>query len=273
MTKYALVGAAGYVAPKHMKAIKETGGDLVLAHDPHDSVGILDSYFPDCDFTTSATTFINTLRNIGVDYLVICTPNNTHLIWCEIALDLGIDVICEKPVVLHSRQLYFLQELEKQTGHKVYSILQLRYALDNPQWGCADSTISITYHTPRGKWYKESWKGDNDKSGGLLTNIGIHLFDYVLWQFGNEQDFAIEHVDPNTVSGSLRLSMADVKFDLSIQSDLTPRREFIVNGRAYDMSPKFHDLHTRSYRSILDGFGWTLEDCEPSIELVERMRK
>lgn len=278
MKKFALVGAAGYVAPKHMKAIKEVGGMLVTAYDHSDSVGVIDKYFPKSVFTTNLRKFIDSICTLEVDYLVVCTPNDSHYFWCDLALKIGIDVICEKPVVLTISQLDDLNVTENLTGKKINTILQLRYALDNPQWGSNLSTIDIEYFTPRGAWYHNSWKGDGARSGGLVTNIGIHLFDYVLWQFGScnfmELDSSnLRQSTDDTIKGTLSLSAADVTFTLSISTYLSPTRKFTVNNVVYDLSGKFDDLHTRSYRSILDGFGWTLQDCRPSIELVERMRK
>jgi len=288
MTDFALMGAAGYVAPRHMKAIKEIGGNLVAAVDTHDSVGILDSYFPECEFFTEIERFDRHLELLkregkGIDYLSICSPNYLHDAHCRLGMRVGADVICEKPLVLFSKNIEQLQVIEKETGKKIYNILQLRYhpellkLKENlPSGMCR---VNITYITPRGPWYDRSWKGNNKKSGGILTNIGIHLFDMLIWIFGKQLSFAINTMDKHTVEGTVYLDRAKANFLLSTDSGLLPEghegafREITVNEELIRMDKVFADLHTEVYRDILNGGGYGIEDAKPSIELVWRMRK
>jgi len=288
MTDFALMGAAGYVAPRHMKAIKETGGNLVAAIDPHDSVGILDSYFPECEFFTEVERFDRYLELLkregkGIDYLSICSPNYLHDAHCRLGMRVGADVICEKPLVLFSKNIEQLQVIEEETGKKIYNILQLRYhpellkLKDNlPSGMCR---VDIKYITPRGPWYDRSWKGDNEKSGGILTNIGIHLFDMLIWIFGRLLSFTINIMDNHTVEGLVYLDRAKANFLLSTNKGLLPEghdgtfREITVNEEPIRMDEVFTDLHTEVYRDIINGGGYGIEDAKPSIELVWRMRK
>jgi len=274
MTKrFAMIGAAGYVAPKHMKAIKDVGGELVFAHDVRDSVGILDSYFPDCWFTTSGPKFSKWIERNDIDYFVVCTPNHQHLRHCYLGMiKADADVICEKPIVLHSSDLNLLRDAAGNTGHKVHPILQLRYTteLNPPSEG--RETIFVRYYTPRGYWYHESWKGQEHLSGGLATNIGIHIFDWLLMYWGPMESFTIKCASKTDVLVDLELENADVSVQLSVDKKYKPLREVWIGEERYELSSKFYDLHTHSYKEIMEGRGFTIEDCRPSIELVEGIR-
>jgi len=285
--RFALTGAAGYVAPRHMKAILETGSDLVAALDPHDSVGILDKFFPECKFFIEYERFDRHLEKLrrhgrGVDYVSVCSPNYLHDAHCRLAMRVGADVICEKPVVSNPWNLDQLKEIEKETGKKVYVVLQLRYhpellriknSLDNKM-----HLVDIHYVTPRGPWYHTSWKGDIEKSGGLATNIGIHLFDLAIWYFGKVQACEVEINQPDKVSGILQLERANVKFYLSTnRSDLvgdeSAHRSIIIDNKPLRFDDIFDDLHVSVYRDVLSGEGLGIEDARPSIELVHAIRK
>jgi len=290
-----LIGAAGYIAPRHMKAIKETGNDLVAALDKHDSVGILDSYFPDADFFTEFERFdrhLDKLRRQGkqVDYVSICSPNYLHDSHIRFALRHGADAICEKPLVLNPWNLDALDEIEKETGKKVYTILQLRLhrsviELRNriqhtPPREKRD--VELTYITSRGNWYHHSWKGDLSKSGGIAANIGIHFFDMLIWIFGDVHKNEVYKRERNFASGYLELERAKVKWFLSIDMDHLPSETRESNQRTYrsirvdadefEFSEGFTDLHTTSYESILSGAGFGLKDARPSIQLVYDIR-
>lgn len=274
---FILIGAAGYVAPRHMAAIKAVGGELVAAVDQRDSVGILDHYAPKCAFYKNWYDVEE-----RADYVVICTPNNTHAVAAYWALDSGMDVILEKPACIRMKRLRELQEVEKSTGKKVNCILQMRL---HPSMGQLarlareydHPTVDILYHTPRGPWYAKSWKSDNGKSGGILFNIGIHLFDLALYVFGlplNDdksvwKDFAVTVKDDQAL-GTLRLKWAEVFFNLSTNVD-GRARTFTVDGKRVDFTSGFENLHKESYSRILVGDGFTLEDAAPAIELCERM--
>jgi len=290
MINFALIGAAGYVAPRHMKAIKETGNNLVAAVDTHDSVGVLDSYFPKCEFFTEIERFDRYLELLkregkGIDYLSICSPNYLHDAHCRLGMRVGADVICEKPLVLFPINIEQLAEVEKETGKKIYNILQLRYhpellkLKENlPSGMCR---VNIKYITPRGPWYDRSWKGDIEKSGGIITNIGIHLFDMLMWIFGNQLGFVVNTMDKHTVEGTVYLDRAKANFLLSTDSGLLPEgynddafREITVNDEPISMDKVFTDLHTDVYSDIMkEGGGYGIEDAKPSIELVYKIRR
>ncbi|MBS1573209.1 MAG: Gfo/Idh/MocA family oxidoreductase [Bacteroidetes bacterium] len=294
MKNFVLIGAAGYIAPKHFQAIKETGNNLLAAMDPHDSVGILDSYFPDTDFFTEFERFdrhCEKLKRQGkkIDYVVVCSPNYLHDAHCRFGLRIGADVICEKPVVLNPWNLEALIEMEKETGKKIYPILQLRYhpeiialkeKIDNEQSG-KKYKVELKYITPRGKWYHYSWKGDEHKSGGLAANIGIHFFDLLLWIFGDVVKVNVLEKSNTKVSGFLELQKAEVQWLLSIDSDRLQRkyvsgaksfRVLIIDGVAIDLSNTFENLHTMTYNNILNNSGLNLSDAVKSIDLVYNIR-
>ncbi len=294
MKKFALTGAAGYIAPRHFQAIRDTGNELIAALDVHDSVGIIDSYFPDAAFFREYERFERHLEKLRrehnpIDYLSVCTPNYLHDSHIRLALRMGADAICEKPLVLNPWNLDALQEIEEETGRKVYNILQLRLhdsvlALKEK---VKDSTerhnVDLKYITSRGQWYDFSWKGDISKSGGIATNIGIHFFDMLMFLFGEVKNFKLEISEPRKMKGTLELQNADVSWFLSIDYADVPEsekeagkrtyRSILIDGEEFEFSKGFTDLHTKVYRDILNGNGFGIEDARPSIELVQAMRK
>lgn len=278
--RFALTGIAGYIAPRHLKAIKDIGGELIAAYDISDRVGILDSYFPDCVFFTDEFAFYDYLRENPVDYLVVCSPNYLHVEHCYAGLKLEANVICEKPLALTLKQLEQLQEAELYTNKHIYTILQLRLhpmllALKQElkqQFIEKKHEVVIEYYTPRGKWYQASWKGNKDKSGGLATNIGIHLFDLAVWLFGDVQAIISEKQTDTVSTGMLQLQNATVRWHLSIEQHKTPKRQIIVDGKTYEFTDGFSDLHTASYEAILNQQGFTIEVIKPSVEIVEKIR-
>jgi len=298
MKRFALIGAAGYIAPRHMKAIKETGNLLVAAMDRCDSVGIIDTYFPDAAFFTEFERFdrhIDKLRRKGerIDYVSICSPNYLHDAHIRFALRNDADAICEKPLVLNPWNLDALKEIEEETGKKVYNILQLRVhpAIISLKKRVEEESkekqekykIDLTYITSRGKWYFISWKGDINKSGGVATNIGIHFFDMLVWIFGEVEHYEVHYSEPlRKMAGYLELEKAEVRWFLSVDSKDLPEvaikegkrtyRSITVDGNEIEFSGGFTDLHTVVYQEILEGKGFGIEDARPSIELVYRLR-
>lgn len=296
MKNFALIGAAGYVAPRHMKAIKETKNNLVAALDKFDSVGVIDSYFPDADFFTEFERFdrhISKLRyeqNTHLDYVSICTPNYLHDSHIRFALRQGADAICEKPLVLNPWNMDALAQIEKETGNKIYNILQLRVhpsiiALKNkiangPKDKIYD--IDLTYLTSRGHWYYTSWKGDVSKSGGIATNIGVHFFDMLSWVFGDLKQNIVHLNSHDRSAGYLEFEKARVRWFLSINCDLLPEeikakgqrtyRSITIEGEELEFSGGFTDLHTVSYGEILKGNGHGLEAPRQAIEIVHDIR-
>ena len=294
---FAMTGVAGYIAPRHLKAIKETGNNLVAAVDPNDSVGILDSYFDQAKFFTEFERFdrhIEKLRRQGEDkrvqYITICSPNYLHDAHVRFALRVGADAICEKPLVLNPWNIDALQELEHESGKRVFTILQLRVhpsllELKSQIMKVATSKkreIEMTYVTSRGGWYLVSWKGQVERSGGLVTNIGIHFFDLLIWLFGNVQHSEVHLSNPTKAGGYIELQNAVVRWYLSIdKSDLpaevaarnqTTYRSITIDGKEIEFSGGFTDLHTVVYREILAGGGFGLEAARPSVELAHDIR-
>lgn len=297
MKKFALIGAAGYIAPRHMKAIKDTGNDLVAALDKNDSVGIIDNYFPNADFFTEFERFdrhIDKLRRAGsgqtIDYLSICSPNYLHDSHMRFALRSGADAVCEKPLVLNPWNIDGLKEIEKDTGQKVNTILQLRVhpsiiALREKVQNEQKSTkheVDLTYITSRGHWYMQSWKGDEKKSGGIATNIGVHFYDMLHFIFGELQENIVHHSSDTTAAGYLEYGMARVRWFLSVDYNYLPEsakasgqrtyRSITVDGEEVEFSGGFADLHTRSYEEILAGRGFGLEENRVAIETVSSIR-
>lgn len=289
------MGAAGYIAPRHLKAIKDSGNNLLAAYDPFDGVGILDSYFPDTNFFTEFERFDRHLEKIKrsgikIDFLSICSPNYLHDSHIRYGLRIGSDVICEKPIVLNPWNIDALIELEQEYANKVYTILQLRHHQaiislkekieQSPKDKVYD--VDLTYITSRGKWYYSSWKGNESKSGGIATNIGIHFFDMLQWIFGPIQNFTVNAKTSDTNSGTLNLSRARVNWYLSINSENLPKnvkeknistfRLLKIEGQEIEFSNGFTDLHTASYNNILEGNGYGLIDSKPSIEIVSQIR-
>lgn len=295
MKNFALVGAAGYIAPRHLQAIKDTGNNLVAALDKFDSVGIMDSYFPKADFFTEFERFdrhLEKLRRNGqqIDYVSICSPNYLHDSHIRFALRQKADAICEKPLVLNPWNVDALEEIEKETGKRVFTILQLRLhpniiqlkkeVEEAPSDKIFD--VNLTYITSRGKWYHHSWKGDESKSGGIATNIGIHFFDMLLWVFGSPKSSKVEKYEDDRAAGYLELKRARVNWMLSINEDHLPAelkqkgkrtyRSLRMDGREIEFSDGFTDLHTKSYSEILAGKGFGLKDARLSIELAHDIR-
>lgn len=295
MKNFVLIGAAGYIAPKHMKAIKETGNNLLAALDKHDSAGILDTYFPDTHFFTEFERFdrhCEKLRREGVkiDYVSVCSPNYLHDAHIRFGFRIGADVICEKPVVLNPWNVDALLEIEKETGKNVYSILQLRLlpaikALKKriqDQPSAQKYRISLQYVSARGHWYLNSWKGDVQKSGGITTNIGLHFFDMLLWLFGDVQALSVNEMSPIRASGKIELERANINWKLSISEKDLPAAEKVkgnktfrsltIDGEDIDFSNGFEQLHTKSYEEVLAGRGIRLAETKKSIQLVHDIR-
>ncbi|MBS1680866.1 MAG: Gfo/Idh/MocA family oxidoreductase [Bacteroidetes bacterium] len=295
MKNFALIGAAGYIAPRHLQAIRDTGNNLVAALDRFDSVGIMDSYFPKADFFTEFERFdrhIEKLRRNGqkIDYVSICSPNYLHDSHIRFALRHQADAICEKPLVLNPWNVDALEEIEKETGKKVYTILQLRLHPNIIQLkkeieaSPADKIfdVDLTYITSRGMWYHHSWKGDGLKSGGIATNIGIHFFDMLLWVFGDVKKIEMKSHAATTAAGYLELKKARVNWMLSIDETTLPEeakskgkrtyRSLKMNGKEIEFSDGFTELHTKSYAEILAGRGFGLKEARPSIELAHEIR-
>jgi len=293
-TCYGLIGAAGYIAPRHLKAMKETGGVLAAATDVTDSVGIMDSHFPDAAFFTEFERFDAHLADRrragqGVDYVAICSPNYLHKAHIGASLRAGADAICEKPLVLDPADLDDLAVLEAETGRRVNSILQLRLhpailALRaRVAAGPADKTydVDLGYFTSRGAWYHASWKGFEQKSGGIATNIGVHFYDMLAFLFGPLKTNIAHHRAPDCAAGYLEFARARVRWVLSINRAHLPAetppgqstyRSITVDGDEIEFSGGFTDLHTASYQNILDGQGYGLAEVRPSIELVSHLR-
>jgi UDP-N-acetyl-2-amino-2-deoxyglucuronate dehydrogenase len=295
MKKFALIGAAGYVAPRHMMAIKDTGNELVAALDKHDSVGILDHYFPGADFFTEFERFDRHLEKLkrqgqGVQYLSVCSPNYLHDAHIRFGLRAGADVICEKPIVLNPWNIDGLVEMEKETGKRVFTILQLRL---HPEVMALKERIAsapaqkkykvdLRYITARGHWYHSSWKGDIQKSGGITSNIGVHFFDMLLWIFGAvKQSNVIQH-DAGTAAGELELERATVNWMLSIDAAHLPApakttgrhtfRMLTVDDTIVEFSDGFQDLHTKSYAAILAGNGFGIGENKAVVDLIHQVR-
>jgi len=295
MKNFALIGAGGYIAPRHMKAIKDTGNNLIAALDKHDSVGILDSYFPNADFFTEFERFDRHLekqKRLGkkIDYVSVCSPNYLHDAHIRFGLRIGADVICEKPLVLNPWNVDALMEMEKESNNRVFTILQLRLhpaiiALRDKiqsSGGKNKHDIDLRYITSRGNWYHISWKGDLQKSGGIATNIGVHFFDMLIWIFGDVVENHVDQHTADTASGKLILEKATVNWFLSIDPSSLPEeaaiagkrtfRSLTIDGEQFEFSDGFTELHTRSYDEILAGRGFPLSATKKSIELVHSIR-
>jgi UDP-N-acetyl-2-amino-2-deoxyglucuronate dehydrogenase len=297
MKNFALIGAAGYIAPRHMKAIKDTGNTLVAAYDPNDSVGIIDSHFPDADFFTEFERFdrhIDKLKRTKdknrIHYASIASPNYLHDSHMRFALRSGADAICEKPLVLNPWNIDGLKEIENDTGQKINTILQLRLhpailALReqvNSSQSNKKFDLDLTYITSRGHWYLQSWKGDVKKSGGIATNIGVHFFDMLHFVFGKLQDNQVHHCADTKAAGYLEYEKARVRWFLSVDINDVPAeqrlkgqrtyRSITSNGEEIEFSDGFTDLHTRSYEEILAGRGFGLDENRVAIETVTTIR-
>jgi len=297
MKNFALIGAGGYIAPRHLKAIKETGNNLVAALDLNDSVGIMDSYFPNSDFFIEPERFDRQLYRLHrqedkkIDYVSICSPNYLHDAHIRMALRNDAHAICEKPLVLNPWNLDALQELEQEYGKKVYTILQLRLhpAIQKLKRQIEEGQknkvydVNLTYITSRGKWYFISWKGDVYKSGGVATNIGVHFFDMLGWIFGEYKGVELEINKPEKAGGKLYFENANVNWFLSVDEHDLPAeaveaqkrtyRKINIEGQELEFSEGFTDLHTTSYKDILSGGGFGIEDTRKSIQIVSSLRK
>ena len=295
-TRFALIGASGYVAPRHMKAIRDNDGVLVAALDLSDSVGVIDSYFPESAFFTEFERFDRHLEKLrrkgeGIDYLVVCSPNYLHDAHIRFGLRLGAHVICEKPIVLNPWNIDGLKEIEVETEKNVFNILQLRLhpsvielkeKIDNgPKDKIYD--VDLTYLTSRGMWYYASWKGDVKKSGGIATNIGVHFYDMLMWVFGEVQHNEVHIHAHDRASGYLELERARVKWFLSINYDVIPEeikakglrtyRSLKIGTEEFEFSGGFTELHTKSYEHILSGNGFGLEEARNAIQIVYDIRR
>lgn len=294
MKNFALIGAAGYIAPRHLRAIKDTGNNLVAAYDLFDSVGIMDSYFPAANFFTQYELFdrhCTKIRNTDkkIDFVSVCTPNYLHDAHTRYGLRLGADVICEKPLVLQERNIDALEEIERETGHKAYNILQLRLhdsivalkeKIDNgPKEHIYD--VDLTYITSRGNWYYTSWKGDERKSGGVATNIGVHFYDMLQWVFGAVKQNIVHVKSHDRVAGYLEFEKARVRYFLSINADHLPDnavqgekrtyRTIMIDGSEFEFSAGFTELHTKSYENILAGKGFRISEARACIHIVNEI--
>ena len=296
MLRFGIIGVAGYIAPRHLKAIKDVGGELVVATDTNDSVGILDSYFPKAVFYRNFEEFAaficdEQLAGRSLDFISICSPNFLHSPHIKFALRQGIDVICEKPLVLTLEELNDLADYERQFGGRVYSILQLRlhsaiialrerlecYPVD------LKHNVKLTYMTSRGGWYLQSWKGDEAKSGGLATNIGVHFFDMLSHVFGSLISIEVQHTDEQTVAGHLEYEKANVTWFLSIDETLLPEnavegekktfRSIEIGGEELEFSAGFTELHTLSYERIVAGQGFGVEENRMALAIVQAIRQ
>lgn len=294
---FAIIGVAGYIAPRHLEAIKATGNKLVAAYDPHDSVGILDKYGDDIDFFTEFERFDRYVEkhrrdpasNKKIDYVSVCSPNYLHDAHIRFGLRIGADVICEKPLVINPWNIDPLMELEKESGHRVWSMLQLRAhpailelkkKIDSEPAG-RKHIISLTYITPRGPWYQAAWKGNVEKSGGVAMNIGVHFFDMLIWIFGPVVKSEVSANSNTMMAGEIELEKATVKWLLSINRDDLPEeskkagkafRSMTIDGEQVEFSDGFTDLHTRVYEDILAGRGYGLAEARPAVALVHDIR-
>lgn len=296
MKNFALLGAAGYIAPRHLKAIKETGNNLIAAMDKFDSVGVMDSYFPNSDFFVEFERFdrhiekLKREKDIQLDYVSICTPNYLHDSHIRMALRRGAHAICEKPLVLNPWNLDALADIERETGRQIYTILQLRLhpsllALkEKIENGPKDKIydIDLTYLTSRGHWYYTSWKGDVSKSGGIASNIGVHFYDMLSWVFGDVQTSIVHLHAHDRAAGYLEFKRARVRWFLSIDHNTLPQhikesgkstyRSLEIDGEEIEFSDGFTNLHTVSYQDILFGSGFGVQDARQSIEIVHNIR-
>lgn len=292
---FAVIGVGGYIAPRHLRAIRDTGNRLIAAVDQKDSVGVLDQYSFDVKFFTEIERFDRHLEKLRrgpdenrVHYVSVCSPNYLHDSHCRLALRVGADVICEKPLVINPWNFDALQELEAETHHRINTVLQLRVhpsliqLKESLKQEGGQHEVDLTYITSRGPWYHVSWKGHEDKSGGIATNIGVHFFDLLLWLFGPMKGIRVYHADNNRMSGFIELERARVRWFLSVNKNDLPQsaraagkttfRLITVDGKEIEFSEGFTDLHTRVYEEILAGRGFGIMDARPSIELTYAIR-
>ena len=297
MKNFALIGAAGFIAPKHMKAIRDTKNRLIAALDKHDSVGVLDRYSPDANFFTEFERFDRFLekqrrgyQGTPIDYLSICSPNYLHDAHCRLAMRLNAHAICEKPLVINPWNLDQLREIEAEHEKRIFTVLQLRLHPEVQRLKREVETsssahrhdISLTYITRRGRWYHQSWKGDTEKSGGLAMNIGVHFFDFLMWIYGGCHRQILHVASPNRMSGVIELERARVRWFLSVDERDLPEetrsrgeyahRAITIDGVEIDLSAGFTDLHTEVYRDILAGRGFGIDEAQAAVELIYQIR-
>lgn len=290
--RFVVFGAAGFVARRHLKAIYDTGNEIIAVVDPYDAIGILDGFSLDIEYFKSVDEFTNFCRSLSItiDYISICTPNYLHFEHCKAAMDLGANVICEKPLVIHPKELDELSKHEILTKTSIFTVLQLRLhpklvlLREEIQKETAghEYDVTLTYIPTRGKWYNKTWKANEDTSGGVATNIGIHFFDLLLWLFGNMITYKVYMREPDCISGYLQLENAKVRWFLSINPEHLPTelkstkqttyRSITVDGKEIEFTHGFNDLHTRVYENTLSGKGFTISDAKPSLELVHNIR-
>ena len=294
--RFGLIGTAGYIAPRHLKAIQETGNVLVASTDINDSVGVLDSYFPKSEFFTEFEEFQSfiqdeNLKGNPLDFISICSPNHLHSTHIKLALNAGCDVICEKPLVLSIAELEELKRYENETKKRVFSILQLRLhpsirslkALIEKRGNAKVFEVDLTYITSRGLWYEKSWKGIENKSGGVASNIGVHFFDMLSFVFGNPNKTSVQYKDAQSIIGTSIFEFARVRWCLSINSSLLPNnavqgekltyRSIKIEGKELEFSDGFTELHNESYRNIVAGQGFGIEENRAAIETVQFIRE
>jgi len=282
--RFALTGASGFIAPRHMKAIEDVGGDLVAVLDPHSSVGVLDKHgFHTTRYFKRPEQFGRELvkrflREQGVDYLSVCSPNFLHDAHCRMGMDAGTHVICEKPLVIKPSNLDALQQYEGLRQRSIFALLQMRYhaEAERIRQMCADGSdhvVELNYVTPRGDWYLHTWKNRPDEAGGLITNIGVHFLDLLMWIFGPCSEASVNTRTDRLVAGSLQLERATVRWSLSISYEVERQRLVSVNGEKFDFTTGFDNLHTKVYEEILAGRGFGIDDARPSIELAYRLHR
>lgn len=295
MANFAIIGVGGYIAPRHLEAIQEGGHNLVLAYDKNDSVGIMDRFFPDCLFKTEFEVFQSEVdKRKGtpeeIEWVSICSPNYLHAHHARFALRNGMNVICEKPLVLTSSEAEELMAIEKETGKNVYTVLQLRVhesivALKKKvgEANKSNHQVNLTYMTSRGNWYLESWKGQEKKSGGLSTNIGIHFFDMLTWIFGSATEVEVSEKNELLEKGTLKLEKATVNWLLTLDRTQLPKeavdsgkttfRSINIDGEEFEFSSGFTELHKKVYQDVLSGKGYGISDALPAIKIAEQIRR
>ena len=287
ISKFALIGAAGFIAPKHMAAIKHNKGQLTVALDPNDSVGVIDRFFPNSFFFTNTNKFIKKLKKI--DFLCICSPNHLHSQHVKIGLRNNMNVICEKPLVLNEKEIFDLEKLEKMRKKKIYVIMQLRYHkpfLDLKKILKKNQTkneVEVTYIASRGNWYQTSWKGDNQKSGGIISNIGVHIFDILVWLFGKVIKSEVHILKNDIAAGKLYFQNTQVKWFLSTNNKYLPNeykrkkipslRSMTFNKKKIEFSKGIANLHNNCYKEFLKNKGYRLNDFKKCLELITKIKK
>jgi UDP-N-acetyl-2-amino-2-deoxyglucuronate dehydrogenase len=276
--RFGIIGCAGYIAEKHLQAIQAVGGELVTAYDIADSVGRLDKYSKDIEFFTNEWEFKNFLSSQKLDFISICSPNYLHQQHCTLAVNHGANVICEKPIAMDGVQLEELMRMESLYDKKIFGVLQMRLHPAVSQIKslmCGYNHVKFTYLTPRGKWYHRSWKGNMEKSGGTLLNIGIHIIDFMIYLFGKQTKLDVEKVDVVGMSYNIHLEnkSSDIHINLSINPELSPQRVMALNGQSIQMTEGFNNLHTAVYRDIIGGGGVRPFDVRDSMMVIDKLKE